>query len=155
MKIGIILYSGTGNTRLVAVKLEEALVKKGHKVKIDDIRVEGKVEPGTDSFTITGRPDVAKYDGIVFASPVMAFSLNPVMKKYLAGVSSLEGKRIALLITKHLSIGISGTVQAFGKMKKICAVKKGRIAGRAKVIWSSKKRAQMIHDAVETIAGLF
>ena len=40
MKIGIVVYSQTGNTYQVAEKLQETLSDKGHSVNIERINVE-------------------------------------------------------------------------------------------------------------------
>ena len=40
-------------------------------------------------------------------------------------------------------------------MKKICKNKVAEIAGRVKVVWSSKRRGQMITGAVETLSNCF
>ena len=43
MNIGIILYSETGNTYSVSQKLKEKLVKAGHSVNMERLKVIGKV----------------------------------------------------------------------------------------------------------------
>ena len=45
MNIGIILYSETGNTYFVSQKIKEKLIKVGHSVNIERLKVIGKVNP--------------------------------------------------------------------------------------------------------------
>jgi len=46
MKIGIILYSQTGNTYSVAQKLQEKLIAKGHSVDLERLKAVGELRPG-------------------------------------------------------------------------------------------------------------
>jgi len=41
MNIGLIIYSGSGNTRSVAVKLQEKLTAAGHTVSLEEITITG------------------------------------------------------------------------------------------------------------------
>ncbi|MGA1873758.1 MAG: hypothetical protein ACMUHY_08805, partial [Thermoplasmatota archaeon] len=54
MRIGIILYSQTGNTLSVAERIRDRLTKKGHTVKIDKVLIKGN----HDIFKLT---DYTKY----------------------------------------------------------------------------------------------
>jgi flavorubredoxin len=112
MNIGIILYSQSGNTLSVAQKLQEKLIALGHTVNIEQITVTGDVSPGKRQFELTAIPAVDPYEGLVFATPVQAFSLNPVMAAYLEQVPSLKEKKFACLITKHLPFSWTGGKQA-------------------------------------------
>lgn len=92
MKIGIIVYSHTGNTLSVAWKIEQAIRAAGHEVRTE------KVEPVIDNpnsdtpAELKSSPDVDQYDAVVFASPVHAFSLSRIMKHYLLQLPDLTGK---------------------------------------------------------------
>lgn len=46
-------------------------------------------------------PDVSGYDAVIFASPVQAFSLAPVMKLYLSKLPSLAGKKVTGSMAGH------------------------------------------------------
>ena len=52
MNIGIILYSETGNTYSVSQKLKEKLIKAGHSVNIERLKVIGKVNPGKKRYPV-------------------------------------------------------------------------------------------------------
>jgi len=97
MNIGMIVYSQTGNTWSVAQELEEKLSAAGHTVTVERIEVTGEVEPGKPVHFVK-QPDPGPYEAVVFCSPVMAFSLSPVMNAYLKGVAPLEGKQVACLV---------------------------------------------------------
>jgi flavodoxin len=81
MKIGILVYSGTGNTLSVAEKLKEKLITNGHNVEFKRIETAGEYNPQRpmDKVEFKEIYKIDKYDAIVFASPVQAFALSPVM----------------------------------------------------------------------------
>ncbi|MGB6370500.1 MAG: flavodoxin domain-containing protein [Atribacterota bacterium] len=155
MNIGIIIYSQTGNTNSVALKLKEKLSAAGHSVGIERIEISGELGPGATNFQLKTRPDVDTYDALVFGAPVQAFSLSPAMKSYLTQIASLKGKKAACFITKYLPFHWTGGNQAINKMKKICESKDGTVCGSGIVIWSSAHREKKITDVVEKLSRLF
>lgn len=155
MNIGIILYSQSGNTLSVAQKLQEKLMATGHTVNIEQITVTGDVSPGKRQFELTAIPAVDPYEGLVFATPVQAFSLNPVMAAYLEQLPSLKEKKFACLITKHLPFSWTGGKQAIAKMKNICTAKGASFLGAEIVVWSGSRRQQNIAKSIESLAKFF
>jgi len=155
MNIGIIIYSQTGNTNSVALKLKEKLSTAGHSVGIEKIEISGELGPRATNFQLKTRPDVDKYDALVFGAPVQAFSLSPAMKSYLMQIASLKSKKVACFVTKHLPFYWTGGNQAINKMKKICESKDGTVCGSEMVIWSSAHREKKITDMVEKLSRLF
>jgi flavodoxin len=155
MNIGIIVFSQTGNTLSVAQKLKEKLISAGHTADIEQITVTGDVSPGKRQFELTAIPTVDAYEGLVFATPVQAFSLNPVMAAYLEQLPSLNGKKFACLITKHLPFSWTGGKQAIAKMKGICTAKGAAFLGAGIAIWSGSQRGQNVDNCVNNISKLF
>ncbi|GAI33129.1 unnamed protein product, partial [marine sediment metagenome] len=68
MNIGIILYSQTGNTYSVSLKLKEKLITAGHSVDIERLKVVGEVRPGIKDIKFETLPDAEPYDALVFGS---------------------------------------------------------------------------------------
>ena len=159
MKIGIIVYSQTNNTYSVAEKLGDELKRSGHEVKIDRIVTEGEVKPGDKNIKFKSKPDVREYDGLVFCSPVHAFSLPPAMNEYLKGISSLKGKDSACFVTKNLPFKWTGGTRTVKSMKKIVESKGGSISGSGIIVWrgagKNPKREKSINDLVNEINGYF
>ncbi len=118
MNIGIILWSQTGNTYLVAKKIKETLDAAGHSVNIERIKIAGEFKPGKKDIQFVTLPGVAHYDGIVFGAPVQAISLSRVMTQHLKQLPSLKNKKVALYVTKQLRFNWTGGNQAINKMKK-------------------------------------
>lgn len=155
MKIGVIVYSQTGNTRAAAERVEAALREKGHDVRLEQIRPEDEVPPGTKHVRFIEAPDVTPYEGIVFAAPVQAFSLASGMKAYMREIGPLDGKKVACFVTKQLPGKWTGGNHAIRQMSDLCGVKgAGPSAGRI-IIWSSRDREKMIEETAAEIAGVF
>lgn len=152
MKTGIIFYSQTGHTRLAAQKLLEALKKKGQDAELLEVKVSNqKPEANASLIHFTNKPEVDVYDRLVFAAQVWGFSLSGVMKAYLAGISSLKGKKISLFVTHHLPLAWMGGNKAIRQMKTLCEVKSGDVVSHAVISWSEKRRE---HDIIEMVKKL-
>lgn len=147
MKVGIIVYSQTGNTLSVALRLEEAMKASGHTVNIV------RVEPENDKVSapvikLKSVPDVSPYDVIIFASPVQGFSLAPVMKMYLSKVSGLNGKIVYCYVTQQLKKNWMGGNRAIKQITAACKAKGADIQSSGVVNWSSSIREEQISDIV-------
>lgn len=154
MNIGIILYSETGNTYSVSLKLKEKLVKAGHSVNIERLKVIGKVKPGTKDIKFESLPDIELYDALVFGSPVQAFSLSSAMTAYLSQIKSLQDKKVAFLVTQFFPFPWLGGNRTIGQMKKACEPKGATVCGTAVVNWSKPNREKQITEMVEKLSKL-
>lgn len=155
MNIGIILYSQTGNTYSVSLKLKEKLFTAGHSVNIERLKVTGEVRPGTKDIKFETLPDTELYDALVFGSPVQAFSLSSVMASYLTQIESLQGKKVAFLVTHFFPFPWMGGNRTVGQMKKICESKGAAVCGAEIVDWSNPSREKRITEVVENLSKLF
>lgn len=155
MNIGIVVYSQTGNTYLVARKLKEKLDASGHSAKIEQVTITGDASPGAKNFQLETIPGVDRYDAVIFGGPVQAFSLTPVMAAYLEQLPSLKDKKITCFVTKRLPFHWTGGKQAIGKMKQICEAKEAEVCGTGIVVWSKSRREENISKCIESLADLF
>jgi len=155
MNIGMIVYSQTGNTHSVAVKLEEKLTAAGHSVNLERLQVVGGYESGTKDIQFETLPDVGQYDALVLGSPVEAFSLSPVMASYLKQVASLQNKKVAFLVTEAFPYPWLGGNRAVRQMKRACESKGATVCGSGIVNWMKKRRDQQIVEVVDRLSGLF
>ena len=155
MNIGIVVYSWTGNTLSVAEELKERLSEGGHAVRLEQVAVEGERKRGSREFTLEPLPDVASHDAVVFGAAVEAFSLSPVLTAYLKKIGSLEGKRVACLVTQQFPYPWMGGNRAIRQMKRLCKAKGGAIVGSAVVNWAKSRREETTAAAVDRLAGLF
>lgn len=155
MKIGIIIHSYSGNTYSVAQKLKEKLLKAGHLVEIERIKIIGGEQPNDKQFQIENPPEVNQYDAVVFGAPVRGFSISPVISAYMRQLSSLKGKKAACFVTKQLSFNWTGGNSAIAGMKNICESKGGNVAETGIVFWKSKNREKEIDALVEKLSSSF
>ncbi len=147
MRIGIIFYSKTGNTKSVAERLFKKLSNEFEDVKIEEITITGDIEKG---FQIDNNPPVNDYDIVVFGSWVMAFSLNPVMKKYLSMLPSLKDKKIFCMVTQHFPYKWMGGSNCLNQMRKIVKSKYGELYLTDVVSWTNKKREEQIEKIISS-----
>ena len=108
MKIGIVYYSRTGNTKKAAQILEEKL--KQEKADVDLIQVEHVKKPG---FFGAGRAamkqeelpiantdfDLKKYDMILVGSPTWAGKASPFIKSFFNKAQNIKGKNACVFYT--------------------------------------------------------
>lgn len=154
VKIGVIVYSQTGNTLQVAQMLQEKLKEQGNEAKIEKVEIAGETTPRAKEVNFQNVPDPSAYDALIFGAPVHAFSLAAPMKLYLEQMDSLNNKKIALFVTKGLRFNWTGGNQAIGKMKKIGENKGGKIVGTGIIVWNQSKDAK-IEELTRKFSVLF
>jgi flavodoxin len=155
MKVGIIVFSQTGHTLSVALKVEGKLAEAGHAASIERIEVSGPVRPGATDLKLKTRPAADAYDALVFGAPVMAFSLSPAMASYLAQIASLEGRKVACLVTEFFPFPWMGGTRAISQMIEICESKGATICGSGVVNWSRLCRGRQITEVTDRLSKLF
>jgi flavodoxin len=108
MKVGLVYYSRTGNTRQVAKTLEEKL--KQHTADVDRIEIEHVKKPsffkagkaGTKQLELPMKPaefDMGKYDIIVAGFPTWNKRPSPFMKSFFGNARNIKGKKVAIFST--------------------------------------------------------
>ncbi|KYC51321.1 MAG: NAD(P)H dehydrogenase (quinone) [Candidatus Methanofastidiosum methylothiophilum] len=149
MKIGLIVYSKTGNTYEVSQKLEKNLSEAGHSVNIERIEIDDENQRDLSKIRVKSPPGISKYEAIIFGAPVNAFSLCPEMTVYMSQLPTLKGKKIACFVTKGLPLAGTGGNQAISKMKNLCESKGGSVSGTGIVIWNKDRDKQITNMADE------
>ncbi len=155
MKIGIIVHSQTGNTLSVAQQLLEAFKAAGQTANIEKISsAHGTSDPKNIKIEIL--PDLSAYDALVLAAPVQAFSVSPVMKAYLPQLPALNGKKVALFVTKGLPFNWTGGSKAISQMKSAVESKGGNVVGTSILVWGGASgRDKKIADLAGQFTALF
>lgn len=152
MKIGIIVYSQTGNTLSVAMKFQEKLIGLGHSVSVERIEPLNSTERKVEEIKFKAVPDIEEFDALLFAAQVQAFSLSPVMTAYMNQLPVLKNKKIICFVTMYFPFKWMGGANAILKMKNACRLKNGTVCGTGIVNWSSKHREKKIFDTVEELS---
>ena len=154
MKIGIIVYSQTGNTLSVATKLKERLSAAGLSATLEEVKVAGGRKSGTRDFKLEAPPHVEPHDALVFGAAVEAFSLSPVMTSYLERVSSLKDKKVACLVTQGFPYAWLGGNHAVRQMRRLCESKGATVSGSGIVNWMGSRRDERIAEVADRLAKL-
>ena len=155
MKIGIIVYSRTGKTLSVATKLRDRLSAVGHSVDMERLAVAGEDRMTVQVVQLKSIPDVGQYQALVLASPVRGGAPSPAMRSYLAEVVSLEGKRVALLVTEFFPFPSMGGNQTISQMTETCESKGAVVCGSGIVNWTSLRRRRKIAEVVDRLGMVF
>ena len=143
MKIGIIVYSKTGNTLSVAERIREELTENGLSVVLERFSAETLPQSNTP-VRLTTTPDPNGYDALILGAPVQAFSLDPAMLMYLAQTGAIKPVPTFCFVTQHLKKTWMGGNHT---MKQLLALlrKKGIAAAPMGIVnWSSKQREAQI-----------
>jgi flavodoxin len=108
VKSAVVFYSFSGNTKVVAALLANALREKG-PVEIIELK---PLDESKSFFGQAGRAfqrkraslenvnfDLSQFDLICFGTPVWAFAPTPALNTYLDNCKGIEGKDIILFTT--------------------------------------------------------
>ncbi len=134
MKVAIISYSFSGNTKRACLFLMKKITEKN----IDAVSFDLKPEQEEKNFLLQCRDafyksktaikglslDLNAYDFIVFASPVWAFTFAPALRAYLDNVKELNDKKCACFLTYGSGMGKG---KALTELEGLLKVKGGRI----------------------------
>jgi NAD(P)H dehydrogenase (quinone) len=155
MKIGIVVYSQTGNTLSVSESLRERLACAGHEAALERLTPEGNAAKNSRDIRFESLPDLSGYEALVLAAPVQAFSLCPAMAAYLPQMPELAGKKTACFVTKGFASAWTGGNKAIATMEKAVVEKGGEVCGTGIVGWMSREREKEIGELVEKMARAF
>lgn len=122
-------------------------------MELELLKIVGGWRQGIKDIEFESLPDTGGYDALVLGSPVEAFTLSPVMKRYLSLIASLQGKKTALLVTQHFPYPWLGGNRALRYMKKACRSKGAEVCAEAIINWSSRRRGRQIIDGVARLTG--
>ena len=140
--IGIILYSKTGETRKIALRLKEKLDCPLHEI------IPESYDPKILKPVLIEAPEIGAFDTVILGSPVHGFQVAKVMREYLLQ-KDFTGKTVDLLITHYFPFKWLGGSQALREMKSIVEKKGGIIRHQTSINWSSKKRETSVLEMLE------
>ena len=134
MKIGIVFYSFSGNTRRVCSFLRQRIAKENREVKLFDLKLKKEAsaffEQCRQAF-FRVKPElkgsdfsIEEYDYIIFASPVWAFTITPALRSYLEKIKNLNGKAVACFLTYGSGVG---SQKALRELQKTIEAKQGSL----------------------------
>jgi len=139
MKIAIVFYSFSGNTKRLALFLKEKLEENNHSVGVVEIKPAKEI----NSFSLQALSALLKkeaplkktevnfdeFDLIIFGTPVWAFTITPYLRSFLKNVN-LEGKKTVCFVTFGSGIGSD---KALKELEGILKDKKAKVLCSFKV----------------------
>lgn len=149
MRIGIVVYSETGNTLSVAQGIVDRLTAAGNVTVLERVKPVGKPNPSAKEVTYESMPELSGYDALVFGSPVQAFSLALGMAKFIPQLKGLNGKRAAVFATQHLPFAWLGGNRAVSQMSSLLKEKGASPSNAGIVNWSGKARQDQIDSVID------
>ncbi len=155
MNIGLIVYSLSGNTLSVAMKLKDKLSAAGHAVTLERVETVGPAKLSSEDAALKSKPALDAYDAVIFACPVRGGTPAPPMARYLEQPPSLAGKDVALLVTGFFPVAGWGRDQTLAQLKETCESKGANVRGAESVGWFSLNRGQQISSAIASLSNLF
>jgi len=133
MKVAIIFYSFSGNTKAACSLLKNKLAKEA-EVALIELKPKKepraflsqcreaflKKEPSLDNVDF----DLSSYDFCIFSSPVWAFTYAPALRSYFKMVKGITDKKCFCFLTFGSG---AGSQKALGELESVLKVKGGRI----------------------------
>ncbi len=156
MKVALVVYSQTGNTRSVAEKIRNRLISDGHVADYIAVEHESKKDKDNpmEKVTFKSIPDLSDYDMFVFGAYTEAFNLSRVMQQFLSLVEPSDKSAVCLTTQSFMKSWLGGNA-AQKKMKKLLTDKGYSIIGSAHVNWKLEEgRDERIEKAVDTVCAL-
>lgn len=148
MNIGIIIYTQTGNTLAVAMKLKETLLETGHKVELKHVKID-RFHPITNNYKLINNPSVEPYDMVIFGGPIHAFRLCSMMRRYLLQIDTLAHKKVCAFVTHYFAHSSLGGKQGIKNIEELIKSRDGLLSESAIINWSNSKRQSQIEEMVE------
>ena len=155
MKVGIIVYSKTGNTMQVAERIRAALVEAGLQAEVQRFSAETENAQSNTPVRLTAQPDPIGYDAVIFGAPVQAFSLDPAMAMYLKQIGALKNVPTLCFVTQHFKKAWLGGNRAMKQLLMQLQEKGVAATAMGVVNWSSDQReAQIEMIATQCVKAL-
>ncbi len=153
MKLALIVYSQTGNTRSVAEKIRSRLIGDGHVADYIPVEHTPKQDNNNalEKVVFKSLPDISDYDLFVFGAYTEAFNLSRVMQQFLKQLEPSEKKAVCLTTQGLMKRWLGGNA-AQKKMKKLLEEKGYTVIGGAHVNWNTEEgRDDRIKAAVDAV----
>ena len=134
MKVAMVFYSFSGNTKRACLFLKEKMAVSGIGADLFDLRLKEEVKSffkqGRQAFfkempeLIEADYNLDKYDFFIFASPIWAFTFAPALRSYLKKLAELGGKKTACFLTYGSGLGKG---KALAELENVLREKKTHI----------------------------
>ncbi len=118
MKVAVVYYSFTGNTKRASEFIARHLNHKGIQTDVIVLHPEKEgssfFRQGWQAFSyqevnlqrLDEIKNLSAYDFIIFASPVWAFTITPALRSYLKRAEGLDSKHTGIILTAGSGLGV-------------------------------------------------
>ncbi|HPX84460.1 MAG TPA: hypothetical protein PLW60_05960 [Bacilli bacterium] len=151
MKVGIIVYSYTGNTLLVAQVLAQKLEEKGINYALLRIETDQNKEMDAKKVVLKSCFDLRPFDCFVFASPIHGFTLAAPFKKFLREQFHESKKPVLGFVSQFLPFNCCGPNRAKAFLTNYLQKQNTPFTFMGAVKWCKKNRQEQIELLVEGI----
>lgn len=154
MNIGIIIYSMSGHTAMVAKAIAARFRKDNHDVGVKLLMATGMTRPGSRRFTICNVPgseEIDGYDAILFGGPVLFFRASPIILKFLGRLKKLDGKKVLSFVTQLSPWPSLGGYQALKAMDNRLKESGGTILSGESIRYFFGCNKQKLNETLERI----
>jgi flavodoxin len=141
MSVEILVHSQTGHCLSVAEILAGLARSAGHRTSLTRIIPSDEKETDPAKLSITPVPQDAGADLYVIGAPVHGFSATPAIRKAVAQMPFLDGKRVVLFATEFLPIGGTHTLK---QLEQDVADQGGQVVATGIIHWERKDREEQI-----------
>lgn len=148
MKVKIIVYSFSGNTLAVSKKLQDALKQENIATTLEEVKTTTEKEMDWTKVNLSFVPLTNDADCIIFAAPVQAFRLVPIMSAYFHTIDDLKNKPCFFFTTEFFPLDWMGGIQARKMATDYIAKKNGRLLDKAIIHWKKKNLEEKINQVV-------
>lgn len=154
MKVGIIVYSKTGNTLTVAERISSQLEADGIAVSVGRFSAE-TLPQSNKPVRLTAVPNPNEFDAVIFGAPVQAFSLDPAMALYFEQINSINPKNVFCFVTQYFKKPWLGGNHAMKQMLALLKEKGINANPLGVVNWSSEQREEQILQIMRQCSHAF
>jgi len=154
MKIGILIYSHSGNTLSVAEKIKVEMEKRNSDATIEKIALINDDPQSPHPAELKNIPDIDGYDKLIIGAPINGFSLCKAMKMYLQNHAKLKNKEINCFVTQHFKHSFLGGNRGIKQITSFCNNQNSTVKNTAFIHWSSNNRKEEIDTTVDLMADI-
>jgi len=144
MSVEILVHSQTGHCLSVAEILAGLARAAGHRASLTRITPSDEKETDLEKISITPVPEDTGADLYVIGAPVHGFSATPAIRKAVAQMPFLDGKRVVLFTTEWFPLDWMGGTHTLKQLEQAVAGQGGQVVATCVIHWERKDRGEQI-----------
>jgi len=151
MIIGILVYSYTGNTLMVAEKIKKQILKNGDSAQIHKVTCINGDPNGRQTLVLKDVPDLSGYNKLIIGAPINGFSLCKAMKIYFQ-MNKIKASQVNCFVTQYFKSAHFGGNRGIKQISEHIVKQGVKVNNTAIIHWSSKDRDKQIENAAQLLS---